>query len=41
MSMEIIDEVYSSGHEENMPQPTEIDEEHAIVEEAVNETVVG
>jgi hypothetical protein len=41
MSMEIIDEVFSSDDEDNMPQPTEIEEESAIIEEAANVTVAN
>lgn len=39
MSMEIIDEVFSSEDEDNMPQATEIEDEPAIVEEAANITI--
>lgn len=41
MSMEIIDEVFSSNDEENMPQPTEIEEEPALIEEAANVTLAN
>lgn len=39
--MEIIDEVFSSDDEENLPQPTEIEDDPAIVEEAANLTVLA
>ena len=41
MSMEIIDEVFSSDDEDNLPQPTEIEDEPAMIEEAANVTTAN
>jgi hypothetical protein len=41
MSMEIIDEVFSSDDEDNIPQPTEIEDEPVMIEEAANVTIAN